>query len=310
MILGRGSGGPATYAYAVGWVQKMGPVEMSWSLPVVVDALALVAGAVWLSPRMGMEARDLARGVTLAAVLGSVGLNALGHLVESGDIKVDPVMRIGVSTVPPLVAAVVVHLVGVVLTTRPAPAAARQLELDVEHQEEKAGPAPHPAPAPVELAKPEPRPEAAVTPTPRPADVAPPAAVTEPIAPSGARPGARPLRHPAGAARAPQAVPVAGRGAGARPGPCHRPSRPPGVGGPGAAACAAPALRPAVVGLVRDWELPGECVPGRAPELLTDEQSRARIRYGLAQEWTQRRIGEFAGRSATTVNKVKAAVGR
>ncbi|WP_157968725.1 hypothetical protein [Streptomyces geranii] len=53
--------------------------------------------------------------------------------------------------------------------------------------------------------------------------------------------------------------------------------------------------------------MPVECAPGRAPELLTDVQARARIVYGLTRtDWTQRRIGEFAGRSATTVNKVKA----
>ncbi|MEV8107085.1 hypothetical protein [Streptomyces sp. NPDC088135] len=64
-------------------------------------------------------------------------------------------------------------------------------------------------------------------------------------------------------------------------------------------------------GPVKDWDLPGlpaEVRPGIDPVMLTDEQSRARIRYGLSQEWTQRRIGEFAGRSATTVNKVKAAM--
>jgi hypothetical protein len=61
----------------------------------------------------------------------------------------------------------------------------------------------------------------------------------------------------------------------------------------------------------KDWELPdlpADCAPGRAPELLTDTQARARMDYGLSREWTQRRIGEFAGRSATTVNKYKARV--
>lgn len=61
----------------------------------------------------------------------------------------------------------------------------------------------------------------------------------------------------------------------------------------------------------KDWEredLPADCAPGIAPALLTDQQSRARIRYGLAEGWTQRRIGEFAGRSATTVNKLKASL--
>ncbi|MEW1552193.1 hypothetical protein [Streptomyces tsukubensis] len=57
-----------------------------------------------------------------------------------------------------------------------------------------------------------------------------------------------------------------------------------------------------------DWDLPSlpaDCVPGRTPELLTDAQAHARIQYGLSQGWTQRRIGEFAGRSATIVNRVK-----
>jgi hypothetical protein len=63
---------------------------------------------------------------------------------------------------------------------------------------------------------------------------------------------------------------------------------------------------------VKDWDMPGlpaDCAPGRAPELLTDEQARARIVYGLSRTvWTQRRIGQFAGRSATTVNKIKASM--
>ncbi|MFI9630947.1 hypothetical protein, partial [Streptomyces sp. NPDC052042] len=53
-------------------------------------------------------------------------------------------------------------------------------------------------------------------------------------------------------------------------------------------------------GPVRDWDLPGlpdACAPGRVPEYLTDAQVTARIDYGLTQGWTQRRIGEFAGRS-------------
>ncbi|MEV6134315.1 hypothetical protein AB0M05_47260 [Streptomyces violaceusniger] len=61
-------------------------------------------------------------------------------------------------------------------------------------------------------------------------------------------------------------------------------------------------------GPVKDWQLPGlpaDCAPGRAPELLTDAQVTARMNYGLDQEWTQRRIGEFAGRSATVVNRHK-----
>nr|WP_031942413.1 helix-turn-helix domain-containing protein [Streptomyces rochei]BAP15802.1 hypothetical protein [Streptomyces rochei] len=70
-----------------------------------------------------------------------------------------------------------------------------------------------------------------------------------------------------------------------------------------------PAPQPtAPTGPVKDWDLPGlpaDCAPGRAPELLTDAQVNARIDHGLAQGWTQRRVGEFAGRSATVVNRRK-----
>ncbi|TLQ38599.1 hypothetical protein [Streptomyces marianii] len=61
-------------------------------------------------------------------------------------------------------------------------------------------------------------------------------------------------------------------------------------------------------GPVKDWDLPGlpaEVRPGVDPVMLTDAQVTARIDYGLTQEWTQRRIGEFAGRSATVVNRRK-----
>lgn len=70
----------------------------------------------------------------------------------------------------------------------------------------------------------------------------------------------------------------------------------------------APQPAPAPAGPVKDWDLPGlpaDCAPGRAPKLLTDAQVTARIDYGLTQGWTQRRIGEFAGRSATVVNRRK-----
>ncbi|WP_190175527.1 DUF2637 domain-containing protein [Streptomyces nitrosporeus] len=61
-------------------------------------------------------------------------------------------------------------------------------------------------------------------------------------------------------------------------------------------------------GPVKDWDLPGlpaTCAPGMRPELLTDTQVTARMDYGITQGWTQRRTGEFAGRSATVVNRHK-----
>lgn len=69
-----------------------------------------------------------------------------------------------------------------------------------------------------------------------------------------------------------------------------------------------PDERPAPVpaGPVKDWDLPGipsDCAPGRAPELLNDAQAHARIRYGHANGWAQRRVATFAGRSPSTVHK-------
>lgn len=68
----------------------------------------------------------------------------------------------------------------------------------------------------------------------------------------------------------------------------------------------APAAGPAPAAPVDDWDLPGlpaDCAPGRTPELLTDAQAHARIRYGYAQGWAQRRVAAFAGRSPSTVHK-------
>jgi hypothetical protein len=66
------------------------------------------------------------------------------------------------------------------------------------------------------------------------------------------------------------------------------------------------AAGPAPAAPVDDWDLPGlpaDCAPGRTPELLTDAQAHARIRYGYTQGWAQRRVAAFAGRSPSTVHK-------
>lgn len=52
--------------------------------------------------------------------------------------------------------------------------------------------------------------------------------------------------------------------------------------------------------------LPADCAPGTGSALLTDAQAHARIRYGLSQGWTQRRIGEFAGREPSAGERILA----
>ncbi|MBV7674354.1 hypothetical protein STHAL_33460 [Streptomyces halstedii] len=152
--------------------------------------------------------------------------------------------------------------------------------------------------------------EAAKAPAPAPAGAAPAVAApattppqpgfrtSQPAAPATATPAAAPAATvPASAPQAPARPTTAvAAEAPARPQVSARVPEP-------QTAPAAPA-RP-----LADWQrpdLPASCAPGRRPELLTDAQREARIEYGLSQEdWSQRRIGEFAGRSATVVNRRK-----
>lgn len=101
---------------AVGWGERM-----RWSLPVTVDVLALVAGLVWLSAGVSDAARSLGRWLTLVTVVGSVVLNAVGHLVSTGHITVGPWLTVAVSAVPPLAAALAVHLAAVTAQGHTAP---------------------------------------------------------------------------------------------------------------------------------------------------------------------------------------------
>lgn len=95
----------ATLGGAVGWGR-----EMKWSLPVSVDVLALVSGLVWLTAGLPEAARRLGCWLTLVTVGGSMVLNAIGHLVSTDHIVVGPPLVIAVSAVPPLAAALAVHL--------------------------------------------------------------------------------------------------------------------------------------------------------------------------------------------------------
>ncbi|MFG2919642.1 DUF2637 domain-containing protein [Kitasatospora sp. NPDC048298] len=149
----------AALGTAIGWTQWRG--WLAWALPISVDLLAAVAGVAWLAKGVPEQARRLARTITLVAVGTSVLLNAVSHLVESGDVHVGPWLRISVSTVPPIVAAVGLHLIVTVVRTssgrRTAPAPRRGRKRRRAERREAAQ-----APAqvmPVVLSKPEARPK-------------------------------------------------------------------------------------------------------------------------------------------------------
>ena len=91
----------ATLGRSVGW-----NAWLSWSLPVAVDVLAMVALIAWFTPGV----QKLGQWMTGASVVTSVVLNALGHLVATGHLKVGPAMVIGVSAVPVISMALAAHL--------------------------------------------------------------------------------------------------------------------------------------------------------------------------------------------------------
>lgn len=105
---------------AVGWGEVL-----AWSLPVSVDVLALVAGVAWLA---GGAGQALGRVLTLITVGVSVLLNSIGHLVSTMHLEASSYLVIGVSAVPPLAAALAVHLGATVNADRPDALAPRPFD--------------------------------------------------------------------------------------------------------------------------------------------------------------------------------------
>ncbi|MEV6512931.1 DUF2637 domain-containing protein [Streptomyces sp. NPDC051642] len=105
---------------AVGWGEIL-----AWSLPVSVDVLALVAGVAWLA---GGAGQALGRVLTLITVGVSVLLNSIGHLVSTRHLEASSYLVIGVSAVPPLAAALAVHLGATVNADRPDALAPRPFD--------------------------------------------------------------------------------------------------------------------------------------------------------------------------------------
>lgn len=108
----------ALLGVAVGWTATFGLISMSWALPVSVDALAIVGGLAWLASPKGSTARTAGFYVTLGAVTASVVMNGAGHLVEMGEYKPGVLAALVISAVPPIVAALVLHLVHLVAEDR------------------------------------------------------------------------------------------------------------------------------------------------------------------------------------------------
>jgi hypothetical protein len=120
VAMGASAATLADLGTAVGWAEPL-----HWALPVSVDLLALVSGLAWLAASVPEPARKMGAVLTLITVTVSVVLNAVGHLVDTNHLMVGPWMVISVSAVPPLAAALAVHLAANI-TTAPATAADRR----------------------------------------------------------------------------------------------------------------------------------------------------------------------------------------
>lgn len=108
-----------TLARAVGWAALV-----AWLLPVSIDVAAAIATVVWLSSPVGYGvARRHAARTALISIGLSVAGNAAAHLIEGHILDVTPAVIVTVTSVPPIVVALLVHL-GMTLP-QPPPATTR-----------------------------------------------------------------------------------------------------------------------------------------------------------------------------------------
>lgn len=89
--------------------------ELSWLLPVVVDAGAAAASIVWLARWTPIGATLYGRALALTLLISSVGGNALAHgLTAAGVTAAHWGIVVGVSAVAPAVLASLIHLMALV----------------------------------------------------------------------------------------------------------------------------------------------------------------------------------------------------
>jgi hypothetical protein len=89
-------------------------------LPITVDAYAMTATRVWLSPaKLKKKARDFARRSAIAAIVESIAGNALYHAANAHVLSITWPMVVGLSAVPPVTLGLITHLYHVANDTEP-----------------------------------------------------------------------------------------------------------------------------------------------------------------------------------------------
>ena len=109
--------GLATLADLVGWNHKLALL-----LPVTIDAYALTATRVWLSPKTaGYRARRWAKGNAIGAIATSVAGNAVAHAANAAVFHVTWPIVVAVSAIPSIVLGLITHLWHLRNTPDPTP---------------------------------------------------------------------------------------------------------------------------------------------------------------------------------------------
>ena len=109
--------GLAGLAEMAGWHGAMAKF-----LPITIDAYAMTATRVWLSPaNLTDKARRFARRSAIGTIIASVVGNALFHAATAHVLPITWPMVIGISAVPPITLSLITHLYHVSKDTEPDP---------------------------------------------------------------------------------------------------------------------------------------------------------------------------------------------
>ena len=91
-------------------------------LPMTIDAYAMTATRVWLSPtRLTEKARGFARRSAIGSIIASVVGNALYHAATAHVLSISWPMVVGLSAVPPVTLGLITHLYHTSRDTEPEP---------------------------------------------------------------------------------------------------------------------------------------------------------------------------------------------
>lgn len=121
MVAVAGAAAFTSYSGLSGLAELAGwPSKLALMLPITIDAYAMTATRVWLSPaRLTKKARSWARGNAIGAISMSVLGNTIYHAASAHVLSVTWPVVVGISAIPSVVLGLTVHLWHVADDTEP-----------------------------------------------------------------------------------------------------------------------------------------------------------------------------------------------